>query len=436
MIVVTTPTDTSFSFICDWEYKHKPNSSTSNNDAAEHFAVFFMTLDKSVFGHTKFIIKDPELFNSANSTVQVIELGVNESQYNNFDMIEVCQDVIYFYTDCNYPDSEACSNGCDQCWRCTSSFVITYCWMENIEPGGGGGGSGGSGGGGSGGGSTTPPDCDNTHDGSSGRDNLIVDCAEPGWEPEPINEVPYEDPCITANSIAKSIDTLYALGKIDSVIQTIPNLSTEPMEKGFPVYRKFKINPFNSNDTTFTNSYKPGNVQTGDSNQITITANIPYLHIWATMAHTHPSSGYSAPSANDLYSLIDQKNQENHFEASFIIAANGNTYAIAISDISKATSFFSTKSLFLNTQSNGWKENSEIGKEFLKSSTYFVKLFKGDPDQLNKSYENAYSSVLSKFNSGIILFKKNQSGNFKPLIIKSMQDPHKPKKIIYTTECL
>lgn len=197
MILYITPTDTSFSYRCDWQYAQMQNDVNSLNDLAEHFAAFFMQLDKAVFGHTKFNITDTSLFRTPNGPAGYLLLdSVVSTNTNNFyELVEFCQDVTYFYQACPYTLT-ACSEGCDQCYLCMESFVITYCWQEYVDIVGGGGGTGGSGGGtgnngggssGSGGGGSTPPNCDQQPEpfakGSGGQTNVINPCGGVGWVP-------------------------------------------------------------------------------------------------------------------------------------------------------------------------------------------------------------------------------------------------------------
>ncbi|HRF23140.1 MAG TPA: hypothetical protein PLR98_03225, partial [Chitinophagaceae bacterium] len=64
LIVKTNPADTSFSYLCDWQYSILNFSTNTITDTtAEKFALFFMVLDKNTFGHQNFNIQDKRLFN-------------------------------------------------------------------------------------------------------------------------------------------------------------------------------------------------------------------------------------------------------------------------------------------------------------------------------------------------------------------------------------
>lgn len=52
------------------------------------------------------------------------------------------------------------------------------------------------------------------------------------------------------------------------------------------------------------------------------------------------------------------------------------------------------------------------------------------------AYGMATTAVLSQFNAGVTLNKKDANGKFKPIVVKATPDPKKPKKTIYTQDCL
>ena len=106
MIIHTSPIDISFTYRCDWEYAQMENDTESANDPAEHFATFFMVLDKAVFGYKKFNIVDTNLFRTAHGRTKYVKLdSVVTSNGNNFyDLVEFCQDVIVFVQYCQFPD--------------------------------------------------------------------------------------------------------------------------------------------------------------------------------------------------------------------------------------------------------------------------------------------------------------------------------------------
>jgi hypothetical protein len=155
MIITATPTDTSFSYRVDCDYRQLANSTTSVHDDAEYLAIFFMFMDKRVFGYHKFAIKDSNLFKENGNKATKIELtaaAANSTNGNLWEYVEFCQDVYLSSTNCNL--------SIPNCPLHTTYSTFTYCWGEWIETGsGGGGGTTTTGGGGSGGSPIPPSSC-------------------------------------------------------------------------------------------------------------------------------------------------------------------------------------------------------------------------------------------------------------------------------------
>jgi len=112
MIITANSTDTSFEYKCDWQYAQMENDPETANGAAEHYAAFFMAMDKLVFRFTKFNIIDSNLFRTAehSKTLQV-RINSNSSNNNFYDIIELCDEMVIWYEDCHYADTDACRSG-------------------------------------------------------------------------------------------------------------------------------------------------------------------------------------------------------------------------------------------------------------------------------------------------------------------------------------
>lgn len=193
MVLRTSAGDTTLSYKCDWQYSGIQNGHHSVSDSAEYYAIFFMALDKNVFGHTRFAITDTNLFRQNNHKPLFIELdsaanSTGTSKRSSFT--RVCENVTIYIIDCTYPGHPNCTPVCDGCWECTSFITYQYCWEEYLGEGGAGGGgsSGGTGGGGTGGGGFVPPDCG----GMPAARGTVVQGCEPGWyPPDDVNNIPY-----------------------------------------------------------------------------------------------------------------------------------------------------------------------------------------------------------------------------------------------------
>ena len=243
LVIKTNPADTSFSYLCDWQYSQRNYGSPSVDSTAEHLSLFFMIMDKNVFGHNRFILTDTALFASHprqnDSTLRRVEIHEtsNTGGRNNTLTTSICFELIV----CGSPNNSACKgpNGCDylNCGATPAVCYLTTVCIDFDEPppsGGGGGGSGGTGGGsggggggggtgggsgggsggsgggsGGGGGGGTPPECGEPLQPLAGRINVMDPCG-PGWVPDygDGNTVSSEpDPC--AKVAPLKTDTLF-----------------------------------------------------------------------------------------------------------------------------------------------------------------------------------------------------------------------------------
>lgn len=232
LIIKTQPEDTTFYYICDWQYQNRVHGSPAIDTTAERYAVFFMLLDNRTFGYTEFNLIDTDLFPLATpwpggeKKLGFINISSPTSGRNNlFEYHEICVD---FYV-CGNPEWCAEHGGCDYL-NCASGagqpghcyLVSSICdgWWEETGGGGGNGGNtggtGGTGGGGGGTGGSTPPGCEEGP--TSGRN--YNPCGG-GWTPIPIEDepggggsTPPNDTTI-ANNLKKLIEK--AQNKPDSV---------------------------------------------------------------------------------------------------------------------------------------------------------------------------------------------------------------------------
>lgn len=202
LAITVTPIDTSFRYFCDWEYISLADSTSDATDSAEHYALFFMILDREVFGHRRFVISDTSLFFDGYRKPAFIELAdtLNSTGRGNYysPTGEWCENFTIWWVNCQYQNTPDCSNGCDECSLCVESLSYTLCWPP--DGGGSGGNSGGSGGGG--GVSGTPPNCQPV---ALKGANVNPNC-EPGWYPDSgggTNTNPHPLPAYVINNLSK-----------------------------------------------------------------------------------------------------------------------------------------------------------------------------------------------------------------------------------------
>lgn len=191
LIINTSPSDTGFYYKCDWQYSEWQNNPNGYSDTAKSFAVFFMVMDRAVFGHTKFKITDSLLFRQGNQKPVSIRLdpsGNGGKGNDYYAPVDICQQTTTWFQNCPWINNNQACNGpggsCDYCSACMQLTTTTYCWTIwalVVTGGGSTGGSGGTGGGGGSGGSGTPPNCQPV---AVKGANANPNC-EPGWQPDP-----------------------------------------------------------------------------------------------------------------------------------------------------------------------------------------------------------------------------------------------------------
>jgi hypothetical protein len=415
---------------------------------ADKAVLQMMVLSKEVFGYTQFDVSDNRLFSNENQrdlSVHPYRVALKDTSGSQ-NLVNPCQQyIITVYSETCYSDGY-----CDLFPLYSFSIWLGNCGTET-QTGGGSSGQGGgfpigSGGTGSGPSGDIPPS-----GGGSGGGTSPYPCPTPqsrniealpcdGVPPPPVTPVPLppiylnETPCETAKRLARNADSILLKSKADSLLATIPTLATDSFERGFHIYSKFRVNPYDNTDTSII-GYKCGALCTGTGAAISCPVLTGYLTLYAAFMHTHPPTGYNAQSAKDVYTMIEERMQNNRFEASFVKAYNGNEYALTITDYNKAAAFDATKSQYL--EGAKWKETSEIGKAFEMATRYFEQKLINDPNKDNLAYEMAMAAVLKEYNTGITLNKRDAAGNFQPIIVNTtIPNPAKPKKKVYTQDCL
>jgi hypothetical protein len=388
---------------------------------ADKAALQLMVLNNMVFGSATFRITDNRLFSSSSTynpslpyRIATLKDSVPGGGSGYLEMCGyICVDWVCPICYGQDPDCPIGGHGTACGW------IETGCAPPPTGGGGGGTGTGGGGGG------SFP--CAGSQAKSQAPADPCGGSATPPVTPTPLPPV---DPCIAAKSKAKQMDSLYSKSKSDSVINTMPGLSTATTETGFALYKQFSVNP-NTHDTTLGKYYYGSAIQGGATGvYILFVDPFPPFTLPAGTHHTHPRDGYHAQSAADVYDDIGFQLLWSWFEGAMATGANGETFAVSITDYNQAAAFYNTRSQYLD--GDHWKEDSEIGKAFSDVKKYFKQFYKGNPSKDNLAYEMAMASVLNEYNSGLTLFRRNAAGNFKPIIVKiTVPNPSKPKKKIY-----
>lgn len=234
LIIKTTPTDTTYQFLCDWQYSSFGYDTTNTGWSAMNVFHVFSRLDNSVFNRTKFRITDENLlspevrntlsgmglpFDSASIIYMLKEPTASSGRSNLWTLVTWCDDYDICISETEYEWVRSSVTESSSL-PCSSGFVLTVSvctdtWQYIPSSGGGGtGGTGGTTGGGStGGGGSTPPDCEG---GAPNRSSLYENPCDPGWVP--VYETPAFNPLQydtigIKNSIRDSFPCFYNLLK-------------------------------------------------------------------------------------------------------------------------------------------------------------------------------------------------------------------------------
>ena len=157
MFIKTTSTDTTITYLCDWQYSQFKNKNLGLNINPETIAIFFMRFDNNVFNHDCFKILDTSLFSSKNKVASEVSINSISSQAfipNLLTEVTYCVDVTIELQDWTPGNLLGVFNG--DCMPCISYVTQTFCWTELVESGSNWGSFYSGGGIGSGSGNTGP----------------------------------------------------------------------------------------------------------------------------------------------------------------------------------------------------------------------------------------------------------------------------------------
>lgn len=115
MAIQTTATDTTLTFLQDWQYKNLPNNTNSNAGIAEKFALSFMLFDKDIFGFAKFKILDSNLFRFNNKRVRTLSIDstFEPNIVNGLREASVCINTTITWRDCYTGNPNCTMSGCN-----------------------------------------------------------------------------------------------------------------------------------------------------------------------------------------------------------------------------------------------------------------------------------------------------------------------------------
>lgn len=347
--------------------------------------IIYSTMRKPLSKHEISILMSGKKSSAENIAEPILTYSNNSSDYCYYKQVVT-------YRNDSYMDQEGTF------WAVV--YPVTSYVLECISSGGGGGGGVSPGGGGQSGGDG----------GANTGKNYDYNEREDDVEDN-------QDPCANAKRAAEKIKNAYSQQALQ---QKLPQLTApSTTEKGIALYERVKVDPHDNTNIT-SDHYYTGNIIPGTDTSITIPVTVSDLDAIIATSHYHPASGYSAPSANDIYRVIEANGYntsqftQGRFQGSFVEAADGSSYALKVTDATLANTFFGTQGSNLAQNGREWNPESDIGKDFTAANDYYLRKY-GD-SKTNQAYEEALGFVLNKYNTGVTLMKKDATGNFKPII--------------------
>lgn len=388
MIINTTASDTSFGYRCDWEYQNKPHGSPAVDTTAEGHATFFMFFDYITFDQTEFIITDTSLFsmpNEINEEPKKLKI-VSSSTSGRGNTVGFSITCINFIV-CEPPKrgfriSSLVAPSCTSYTHCYSNWSAGG--NGGTSPSSGAGTSVGTGGGGNTGGGAPPP-CPGTS--TSQRGQTVTPGCNPGW-----NGIgtPPADPCLTAQPVITSLNTLLQNATVANAIASI-HAQDSTREHTISFGR-------DANGNITASSITPGGPSSG-------TVNTSWPGGFADV-HNHPSK--NEPSQGDLYMIMGLCRSRPGWNTRIVSNRNDETYAFVVVDTLAAKAFRDNN--FTNDPLYGPVFSDEIFENFREVVEYFEQ--QGYPRVF--SNERALAYILDKYTSGVILLKK-EGATFKRL---------------------
>lgn len=158
------------------------------------------------------------------------------------------------------------------------------------------------------------------------------------------------------------------------------------------------------------------------------------------LIHTHPNFGYACFSGLDFYGLSPFYNHSlyNRINSQYVIAYDSSVYAMAIDDSALYSNFIATypHATYIDSN-NSFDPLTPIGQEY---ENVYKKLAAsmgmGGTLSDNEAHEYAQAYVMSKFNTGLVLYRKRSTENKFTKINTSVSKDAAGNNIYSAYDCL
>ena len=378
LLIKTSPSDTAFQFLLDWQYASYGFDTTSQDWNGRDIFNLFASFDKEVFGRSAFQITDNRLFGEPDSgkivVVKIRPQQQTQQRANILISVTMCNYVAVCYGPAWYNSwcDGDCTEDCEY-YTHTETECTTF-WIEDgWTPGGGGtgGGSGSGGGGGSGNGGWNPPPCP----GGTVRGATYENCT-PGWIPPGEGGPTPPDPCSKAAPL--KTDSLF---KVD--VNDLKGRTTETRESAF-------LHKSTGGRLGFYQGV-PNDCEVGVPIYPTTPLLKSYIHVHNNSC---PLPIFSQDDLKTLYELYSLGKTDSVF--TFGVVTDVGVYLMVIDDVSALSNFYtkyfsesgSSDADNLARKYNSYKikrsntpeENEKRFLKFLKDEGVGVKLLKANGD--------------------------------------------------------
>jgi hypothetical protein len=141
--------------------------------------------------------------------------------------------------------------------------------------------------------------------------------------------------------------------------------------------------------------------------------------------HTHTFGSIPAPSATDLFDIIDNWSAFKYFTDSYVVAADSTKYNLHVSDTTKLKSFKNTYGVFHDPVANDFMNGSILWQTMRDLKNSFTN---NNNLGANEAYERALATILE--DAGVTLSKaKANSNEFKKIGTEQVLESNgQPKK--------
>lgn len=424
LIVKTTPADTVFHYLQDWQFSTIAHDSIFTGWNARDVFLAFATLDNAVFNRDRFVIKDTSIFSpQVKDYIQVAGYPMDQAEViyrlertntsnqltELLDPMQVCYLIPTCVDITTIRNGPGESTGDGTCDVGQELFIFEDCvtlWVD-IETGGGGyggstngpgGDTGGSGSGGGGGLTPPPPNCI--------PPIIAEDVTEPtpscpsGWIPVGGQIPDPNNPCSSIDRSSGASSTLqYTLlaAKVSQFTPFDPNTNTQPEQYFVVNYQNgsYTIGPIGTVSTT------GGTMNGAGTNTIIVV-------------HTHPYGGYPFPSPSDFLELASFSST---FQMHYIIGYDGTKYAMVVNSYSQLQAFVAANPNAIS-QSGGFNQSSSLGSQ----SNNIRNLLIAQGYSADEAYERTLAFLMKQ--AGVTLVKAQPNSNtFKKIGLKQKSNP-------------